>query len=440
MQGIYLPFLAMVLVAIFAVAALAIDTGKLQHRKIRLQRAVDAAAVVGADMLQRDPSDGNRDFIETTAKQIVIDNLRTMGESPPLPEEITVTFEEDLEDLEDGETLGVRVATTIDSEVLLFNAIPFFDFSPTVPASARAIIPTVGIILLLDKSGSMCGNSGGLEDPPVWDGANCNKLVQLKIAAKALVENLDPTKEHIAIIEYGNEAVWVRKMFDFFDVDDVNSKIDDITAPVNTDTNGAMALWLAYQELIDEDSGLNPARDVLAVVLIGDGAWMNAGDEGDPYLSVMSGCTVPDNTWTERRYEAANYWADKIRLEGVAVHAIMVGPKVENPYLYYGIPGDPYENAHLDKKSKRFAPARLTKNRRVMKGGGLPAEDGYDGSKYADPYSEAPLFNCGLNGRNRFEDIRGPAGNFLHTPDATELEYLLLELVGSIKKRIKLVE
>jgi Mg-chelatase subunit ChlD len=324
-------FVAVSLVGIIGFSGLAIDLGRGYVTKIRLSRAVDAAAIEAASSIRLGQTKAEEAGRATAALNGIVDGVDGIS--------LSLSFDTNLF----GETTVTARArqsiTTTLSKVLGQDEL---DLS----TEAVAAVPPVDMVFVLDQSGS-------LENQGVWD--------DLQTAANQFVSHFDDSLDQIGLVHYqvrGNEAFEI----DGFFTTSITNAIDQMNSA--GDTNTGEGLRLARTQM---KSKAVRERSAKVVVFFTDGRPTAFRDEingrdrviavrriltgnvrgifENPESLPMSEVAIPDDCatvpecygWTEAtvREEARQkglHWADNIRSEGVVIYTIGLGnPAATDP-------------------------------------------------------------------------------------------------------------
>jgi hypothetical protein len=177
------------LVAVLALAAFTIDVGYAYHAHRSLQASADAAALAGAQELP----DANvavataRAYGTTEAGKNRIDNIGEVTES------ITTKC---LSSLPGCEPVNAIVAEETAKVPTLFARVLGID-SFTIKAKATACsycgVKPLDIMLVVDRTGSMCMDHNGNSDP------SCSDMNNIKNALKTFLGFLEPARQRVGL-------------------------------------------------------------------------------------------------------------------------------------------------------------------------------------------------------------------------------------------------
>jgi len=330
-RGAILVFVAVSLVGILGFSGLAIDLGRGYVTKIRLSRAVDAAAIEAASNIRLGQTKAEETGRALAALNGIVDGVDGVS--------LSLSFDTNLF----GETtVTVRASQSMTTTFAKVLGQDKLDLS----TEAVAAVPPVDMILVLDQSGSL-GAQG------VWDA--------LQTAANQFVTHFDDSLDQIGLVHYQVRAE------DAFEIDglfttSITNAIDNMSSA--GDTNTGEGLRLARRQM---KSKVVRERSAKVVVFFTDGRPTAFRDEingidrviavrkiitgnvrglfDNPESLPMSTVATPDDCagvptcygWTEAtvREEARQrglHWADKIRSEGTVLYTIGLGnPSATDP-------------------------------------------------------------------------------------------------------------
>jgi Flp pilus assembly protein TadG len=186
--GIYMPIMAILLVSLIAVCGLAIDSANLFLAQLRLQRVLDASALASLKMLNDKPNE----FVKLATQELVQEALAEMGYNVPL-EDINV----------DVTGRRVTVQANMNVNLYLMNILPGFGEQSLVAGKAVVGQPSMAVQLVLDVTGSM----GAITPCSDGSGYNCTRLDELKKAARAFVEELNPNSDSVGLVAFSGGIV-----------------------------------------------------------------------------------------------------------------------------------------------------------------------------------------------------------------------------------------
>jgi Flp pilus assembly protein TadG len=330
-RGAILVFVAVSLVGILGFSGLAIDLGRGYVTKIRLSRAVDAAAIEAASSIRLGQAKAEEAGRAVAAINGIVDGVDGIS--------LSLSFDVNLF----GETTVTARAS--QSMTTTFSRILGQD-ELDLSTEAVAAVPPVDMVFVLDQSGSL-GKQG------VWD--------DLQSAANEFVTKFDDSLDQLGLVHFQIRAA------DAFEIDDlfttsITNAIDNMNSA--GDTNTGEGLRFARKQI---KSKVVRERSAKIVVFFTDGRPTAFRDEingrdrviavdrvsrgnvrglfENPETLPMSELATPDDCvnaptcygWTEAtvREEARQrglHWADKIRSEGVVIYTIGLGnPSATDP-------------------------------------------------------------------------------------------------------------
>ncbi len=330
-RGAVLVFVAVSLVGIIGFSGLAIDLGRGYVTKIRLSRAVDAAAIEAASSVRLGQTMAEQSGRAVAALNGIVDGVNGIS--------LSLSFDTNLF----GETtVTARASQSMDTTLGRILGQNRLDLS----TEAVAAVPPVDLILVLDQSGSL--NAQG-----AWD--------DLQGAADQFVRHFDDSLDQLGLVHFQIRAD------EAFDIDGLfTTSITNEIQSMNSagDTNTGEGLRLALKQM---KSNVIRARSAKVVVFFTDGRPTAFRDDingeerviavrriltgnvrglfDDPDNLPMSQIATPDDCdavpvcygWTEAtvRAEARQkglHWADKIRSQGIVLYTIGLGnPSASDP-------------------------------------------------------------------------------------------------------------
>ena len=249
--------LALTSVALFLVVFLALDGAHLYLNKVKLQAAIDAAAVSGVttlvNIVQRggDPDIAlSQQLVEKNSKELAAYNMKEMGLKS---ESITATAE--IEPLSRRMSLDVR--GTILSRTFIMGIIGKKD----ILVSSHAIVhrnPAI-ISLVLDVSGSM---------------SEANKMPEMKKAAKLFVETMQVNVDQMALIVFDldGKVEVPMALLTPFNKSQILAAIDGLDADGFTNISEGMHLARKEIEKTINANQIATARATKTIVFMTDGA------------------------------------------------------------------------------------------------------------------------------------------------------------------------
>lgn len=283
-------FAILSLLVFLSMAALVIDAGILMAGRTELSRAVDAAALAGAQTLP------DQNAASTAAKKYVAPNVTAALYPSPSP---TVTF---------PSSNVIRVSLASDTNAFFARILGLQTFNIGAVAEATRFDPDVAIII--DRSGSMC------QDSHPTAGANCpatgpwQPFSTVLQTARSFVDQL-PGNVTFTLISYSTTARL--DLAPTTNRSTVKSKIDTLKPSGYTDiassVNQAITQLLAI-------SGSHPKL----VVLLTDGR-----------PNTVNGNYVGDND--PRPRQSLISAADLASKKGIMIYGINYGLDVDNALM-----------------------------------------------------------------------------------------------------------
>jgi Flp pilus assembly protein TadG len=187
-QGQAIVFVALMLVILIAVVGIVVDVGMAFRTQRQLQAAADAAALAGAQKLP-DP---------TLASQTALTYGTGSGGNNKISgvtvaEAVATACNTTIPGCRPVNTVSVSENATIPT---FFSKIVGFDaFHVKVKATACSPCGSkpVDIMLVLDRTGSMCQDSAGRSDP------SCADLNNAKTGIRTFLSYFDPKQAHIGL-------------------------------------------------------------------------------------------------------------------------------------------------------------------------------------------------------------------------------------------------
>jgi len=333
-RGAVLVMVAVGMLALLGFAGLALDSGRGYLHKLRMTRAVDAAALTGARTLR-------------AGSTVAIDQARSAASVNGLSQGVGGASVA----MVIGQNEWGEATFTVDaSQPVRTTLMRVFGIDQiTVAASASAAVPPVDLVLVLDQSGSL-GSVGA------WD--------DLQDAARTFVQEFDDTIDQLGLVSFQIRGTERWELSGDFTTGIIN-KINAMQS--NGDTNAGEGLRLAEAQL----AGPNVRdRSAKVVVFFTDGrptAFRGNINGQDRMMAVYttsangrmrgyfnypdnlptdesataSGCRNSTNCWgwtepeiREQGRQTGIAWANEIRSDGTYLYAIGLGnPNASNPIL-----------------------------------------------------------------------------------------------------------
>jgi len=416
-DGVYLPLVAIALVAIITVIGLTQDASKLYVEQLRIQRAADAGTVAGGLLLLRNPQP-SAGQIENVAKAVADDNLALngiMNNTPDNQHDATPTVVPPLS------PTSVQVETHGESDTLIMGRWVNGRNRHPLSGVSKAVRTKVAVSLILDVTGSMGDKSvlpcGGVGQP------DCeSKSESLKRAAAEFVRRLDGHIDRLSIVWFStalddpttpgiDDDAILRTTSRFANPLDVEGSIaaDIETVTHSGTTSIAAGINMAIKDFQNNATLLADYKKV--AVLITDGS-----PNVEPPTALTGACATISNL-KQRAQVAGIRAADALR-EYATVYAIGIGPPDPNTATAFqssgGGPGG-VEDSYL----KTFFMNRVANDSAVS------ASD----KKYSAGGTEGAPVGC----IDSYSDISTKAaGESLGTPDGTQLGLLLNRIAQKI--------
>ncbi len=195
-RGVFIIILGGIIVSMFIILSLAIDSGGLYNGQLATQAAADAAVSAGAALLvEQGLSTADVPGIKAAMVQMAHANLALKL----IPPDAILPMQPDI-DTSAG-TVHIKISTNI--RLWILRLLPGMAQLGRVNAVARARVRPAVVSLILDTSYSMCCRTGGA---PCNPSASCpiagSKLEDLQIAVSAFVDLFDPIRDNINLVVY----------------------------------------------------------------------------------------------------------------------------------------------------------------------------------------------------------------------------------------------
>lgn len=305
--AVVLVFLALIVVG------LAVDGANLYRNKLRMQRAIDAAATRGTFLM---PSIADNDKITAAALNIARDNLVQSGlfDADRFAAGLQVRARVDV-----AGSRQLTVSGDAPVPILLLQSTPWFSgdnnlvaatavgehaasaISIVIDATGSMLCPAVGSCLLPDGSGRDCNNA--VSQPPECAALGPTKLDVMKEAAKDFIDMLNGSLDQVSLVTF-NDGVEVKKPMGPFARSALHTMIDEITTRDGTDI--ALGIASGSQQLASA-----PGSSRRAMVLLTDGApnrssgTTSCGSIGDaerPYVRAIEEADLVRTTYGATLY------------------------------------------------------------------------------------------------------------------------------------------
>jgi hypothetical protein len=327
-RGVAMVIITGGLIAMFGVVGLTLDGGRYYETRRQLQNAVDAAAHAGAQELPDTIS------AEAAAQEYWDYNKPSVADDST----IIVTFPDAGSGWGDAR-IQIEVEATVNFPLLALLGNP----SGTVGAFAEAGAQVKDMVVVLDRSGSMCIESHDSYDCDEWDRRpspdgdvdpawSWEPLRSTQEAAVNFSMLFTPVYDRFGLVSYHTTATLEQPLtVDFNDPDDTSFSDDTPSGcvdcslfadqvlelqPANS-TNIGHGIDLAHAELIS-GSGRPTAAKIL--VLMTDGIANRCYSYGS-----SCGTSAAENYAYNQAVEAAN--------DGIAIYTIGLGPSVNDSLL-----------------------------------------------------------------------------------------------------------
>lgn len=386
-EGVYVVFLAIILLPILYLIGWGLDSSNLQLAKIRLQRAVDAGAYVAASHIGK----LSKEEIEKLAVLVTQDNINLYNKS--FGQELLVSNIK--AQLIDKNT--VEVKALLEKDTFIIGRMVSGKNKWDVVSEAAAIKRPVAISIVLDITGSMQERSNGVGSP--------TRLELLKSASKTFINAFDENKDAISLVTYNSNSKTEYPLSHPFSKKELSVIIDGLEASGMTNMHSGVKKG---REELDKLTTIVPKgydHYVKVIILITDGA-PNANSGGNyPY-----GCSTYKNS-EDMVYPILE--ADYAREQDIVVFAIAIG--AEDPVtasVWQTQPTNTYpEYTYL----KKFMMKRLV-------------NDQVNGT--SDPQFPKTCIK-------EYSDISNkPNGQYLESPKAEDINYMLQSVRLSIQTRL----
>ncbi len=242
-QGVAGLIAIAMMVVLLALAAFVVDGGLALKSRSELDNALDAAVLAGAQELP-----------DTTKALTLAQQFLALNQSQvSLLDTPQVTFTFPADDL-------IKATGTVSMTTVLAGVVGMSDITVGSLSTAQRVDPD--LVLLFDKSGSMCRDSHGFQVICPDDGIPWQPFTKVQNAAKLFVDKM-PTGARIALVSYSTSATLDRLLSS--DKGLIKATIDAMVPGGFTDITGA--LGAGTTELIDNAI---PGRAPI-VVLLTDG-------------------------------------------------------------------------------------------------------------------------------------------------------------------------
>jgi Putative Flp pilus-assembly TadE/G-like/von Willebrand factor type A domain len=186
--GQAIVFVVVAMIALIAVVGLVVDIGYAFRTQRALQAAADASALAGAQQLP-DPAQATQTAAEFGASTVGKNQITNVS----VNEQVLTSCVATIPGCSPVNAISVSEAATVPA--FFAKILGFASFK--VHANATACSPCgskpVDIMLVLDRTGSMCQDSTGKADP------SCADLNNAKAGIKTFLDYFDPVQAHIGL-------------------------------------------------------------------------------------------------------------------------------------------------------------------------------------------------------------------------------------------------
>ncbi len=453
-SGIYLPIIAATFFAFILLIGYALDSGNLSRNRSRLQRSIDAAAIAAVNYY-----DGKNElYVQRAAEEIIAANLQRMN-VPFNPVNIIVNPNAD----GDPNTNVLSITASVDVPLLLLRYVPGLGETRTVDAAARAERNAIILTLVLDVSSSMLWCWGDWNKPcfaqstdptmecnPAVVGSSCVPILRpiddLREATKKFVSLFDEASDQIAIVLFDTSHQVLKPMSEPFNKSVLLSRIDSSPGSSKMFGTGGNSNTDIEEGLIigrDEFPLANPVSGAKrAIVLMTDGSPNFVRNANDPYTlrrpDLPGGayyCSAgptpdpgPGEMECRKQFLTTMLTADTIRSDGQGIkfYVIGLGRTATCTDLPFQGAANPGCTSHL----KPIFLRRLANDRDAATAHGDPAFPPVGAN--STPYGITPL----MNPPSHYGSVDGPEGEYVQTPNSSDLDDLLLKIGQNIKGRL----
>lgn len=187
-DGQVIVFVVLALVSLLAMAGFVIDIGHAYRAQRALQASADAAALAGGQELP------NPTLAQSYAKQYGTD----VGGKNRLPdlqttETVTTRCIASVPGCSPVNALVVEEKATLPTFFLGVLGIDQFNLSAKSTACSPCGVKALDVMLVLDRTGSMCQDSSGASDP------SCTDLTNARNGIKTFLKIMDPSKQWVGL-------------------------------------------------------------------------------------------------------------------------------------------------------------------------------------------------------------------------------------------------
>ena len=305
-RGAVLVLMGAAMFGLIGMTALTVDAARYFELSRQLQNGVDAAAQAATVKLPEGPGAAS-----AAATEYWNLNQPSLGDATL----VDVSFP-------DGES-RVRVEAEATIEFLFAPVMGFLD--ATVSASAEVALDarTVDVIVVIDRSGSMCLDSHGLmlecsDPPPQWE-----PFMQVQDAAIAFPDFImTHTEDRLGLVSYSTDTtrdIPLSQGYAGF-INQIEFQVQNLVPGGYTNIGGALAEAYAA---VTQGSPNTDAEKI--IVLLSDGVPNVYPALGNGWEVCVSGCAESYNYGlTEAEHAADN---------GVDIYTIGLGGTVDHDYM-----------------------------------------------------------------------------------------------------------
>ena len=314
-----MPLMGLVMAFAIVMGVIVVDVGLIFGERRQAQAAADFAALAAAQDLPRIAGDPDLDLKLATAETTAYDYLRRNGYDPSDPDVdalATTNYADEVDQIE--------VSVQRPRSWLLGRLFGLGPITVSGRAVAQAAAQPRDVIVVLDRSGSMCADThgkGSCPNPPGDPDGNgvddWQPFDQMRLAATGFSDNFEPVLDgqifdRIGLVTYATDASLDLGLTTSYGANSAYEAAIDVMVPSGW-TNIGHALYLARTELEAQDRG---AQQI--IVLLTDGnanRYLNNGNYASPsFSSCGGGCSAADGDAVAQAQIAAS--------QGVAIYTI----------------------------------------------------------------------------------------------------------------------
>jgi hypothetical protein len=189
-EGQTIVLVAVLMVVLLTLSAFAIDVGYAYFAHRSLQASADAAALAGAQRLP-DSSSATataREYGTSTAGKNHSDKLGDVNET------ISLRCVSSLPGCDPYNAVAVQESAHVPTFFARVLGIDSFDIKAKATACSYCGVKPADIMLVVDRTGSMCQDNNGNSQEPT-----CPDITNVKIALKEFLGTLDPTMQRVGL-------------------------------------------------------------------------------------------------------------------------------------------------------------------------------------------------------------------------------------------------